>query len=65
MEGLSECITVTYSADDYNITYNYGFSLLPGYGCYIKMNRLDNGSYGTVVLTYDDPNLMIFDKYTQ
>ncbi len=60
--GLSNCIDVTYDSDSYNTSATYGFSLLPGYGCNIEINRYDNGSYGTMEFTWSDPNILMFDS---
>mmetsp|Transcript_13789 Transcript_13789/g.13471 ORF Transcript_13789/g.13471 Transcript_13789/m.13471 type:complete len:114 (-) Transcript_13789:44-385(-) len=56
---------MTFTRDSFNESYQYGFSLLPGYGCYIAMDRHSDGSYGTVTFDFQDSNLLIFDNFQQ
>lgn len=40
-----------------------GFTLDPGNGCYIQIDRLQMGSIGSMQVYYDDPSsLMVFDQ---
>ncbi len=40
-----------------------GFGLLPGYGCYIQIDRYQDGTVGTLQVVYDDPNIRVFDDF--
>eukprot|EP00349_Pseudokeronopsis_sp_Brazil_P001950 CAMPEP_0202960072 /NCGR_PEP_ID=MMETSP1396-20130829/4241_1 /ASSEMBLY_ACC=CAM_ASM_000872 /TAXON_ID= /ORGANISM="Pseudokeronopsis sp., Strain Brazil" /LENGTH=73 /DNA_ID=CAMNT_0049679053 /DNA_START=299 /DNA_END=517 /DNA_ORIENTATION=+ len=56
---------MTYNSESFNEKYFYGFSLLPGYGCYMTMERTVDGSYGTVTFEFEDTNLVIIDNFQQ
>ena len=63
LEGTSDCISMVFDFDSYNTSEQYGFSLLPGYGCNIEISRTRNGSYGSMEFEFVDPELLIFDKF--
>lgn len=63
MEGFADCMNMTFTAQSIRTTQSQGYGLLPGYGCYIKIDRLEDGSYGTLTLVYDDENVRVFDDY--
>ena len=40
----------------------YGYTLDPGNGCYIQIDRLQMGSIGSMALFFDDPSsILVFD----
>ena len=63
MEGFADCMNMTFTGSSAGTTSSQGYGLLPGYGCYIKIDRLEDGSYGTIKLMYDDANIKVFDDY--
>jgi hypothetical protein len=39
-----------------------GFGLPGGYGCYIMIDRQENGTVGTMSVSYDNANILVFDN---
>ena len=58
---MSDCAMITYDWNSYNISNQYGFILSAGQGCYVGISRLNNGSYGTMQLFFEDSNILFFD----
>ena len=65
LEGFADCTNVTFTGSSIGASNSQGYGLLPGYGCYIKIDRTEDGSYGTVAIQYDDPSILVFDQYNR
>ena len=63
LQGFAQCQNVTFARDSVGTYQEQGFGLLPGYGCYITIDRLFDGSVGTVAIVYDDPLIKVIDNY--
>lgn len=64
VESFSDCTNVTFTQNSVSQSVQFGFNLQPGSGCYIQINRLNNGSYGSMAVSYDDPtSILVFDGY--
>eukprot|EP00347_Sterkiella_histriomuscorum_P019878 403339966 len=63
MEGFAECTNMTFTSLSTGQITTQGYGLLPGYGCYIRIERLEDGSIGTLTLQFDDPAIKVFDDY--
>ena len=50
VEGFADCTNVTFVGTSVGTNENTGYGLLPGYGCYIKIDRTEDGSYGTLTI---------------
>ncbi len=62
LEGWQDCTNVTYTDSSVGTVSQYAFGLPPGQGCYIQIDRIRNGSYGTMTVNYDDPSILVFDN---
>ena len=63
LNGFQACTNVTFTQYSVGQTLTSGYSLAPGTGCYIQINRLNNGSTGSLAVSYSDPtSIMVFDK---
>jgi hypothetical protein len=60
--GFQDCTNVTFSDVSVGQRMQYGFGLPPGQGCFVQIDRIRNGSYGTMTLNYDDPSILVFDN---
>lgn len=58
-----KCFNYTFTVDDFEMDEPHKLvnSLNPGEGCWLQINRTLDGSYGTVSVEYDDPDIVVFD----
>ena len=62
VEGFQPCTNVTFTMNSVGQSVNYGFTLDPGNGCYIQIDRMQLGSIGSMSVYFDDPtSLLVFD----
>ena len=62
---MQKCKSHTFTNKDFEAFFNFDKTIVPGFGCYIEMDRAYNGSYGSIEITVkdqqDQKNLMLFD----
>eukprot|EP00347_Sterkiella_histriomuscorum_P001589 403371447 len=65
VEGFAACQNMTFTEYSAGQTQEQGYGLLPGYGCFIKIDRLETGTIGSVQIIFDDPAIKIIDDYNK
>ena len=65
VEGFQVCKNQTFTNQDFQAEFNHDKTIVPGFGCFLQMDRVANGSYGAMEVTVqegqDQSNLMLFD----
>ena len=67
VNGIDYCDPMEFNTSTFGARYEYSKTLVPGFGCYLNMNRTVNGSWGLVEITQastnnDNTSLLLFDK---
>ena len=59
------CGNYTFTSNDFEREdiVDKNFKLNEGVGCWMKIDRAFDGSYGTATLKFDNPYLMVFDEF--
>ncbi|CDW81061.1 UNKNOWN [Stylonychia lemnae] len=65
IEGYAECQNFTFTSLSPGTVYQNSVGLLPGYGCFIQIDRLFDGGYGTLQITFENPSVLVFDEYNK
>ncbi|CDW76867.1 UNKNOWN [Stylonychia lemnae] len=65
VEGFSACQNTTFTSFSINDESYQDFGLLPGYGCFIQIDRLKDGAVGTLKIIFDDTALKVYDDYNR
>ncbi len=64
LQGYEQCGNVTFTDLSVGQLTTSQYGLLPGYGCYVQINRLLSGTVGTLQITFTDPtSILVFDNY--
>ena len=59
-----KCTNVTFTDNSFNTHHEKTLAIPAGTGCYIKIDRWLNGSYGTVSFDYSSSSdVLVFDDY--
>ena len=66
VRGFENCYSKKFTVNDFNSTTGYETTLVPGYGCYINLDRTFNGTWGELHIKADNNdaknNLLVFDS---
>ena len=66
VNGFENCNNQTFSVDDFSKQYTYEKNLVPGYGCFMEVDRTLNGTWGQLRIEVPEKDsqegILIFEE---
>ena len=69
VQGFSPCVNKTFTNSDFRVKNEYTETLVPGFGCFLSVDRALNGTWGQLRIKADNvkskDDILVFDDQLQ